>query len=74
MLEGIGPIYGYFPNRSKTYIVAKPELVETAKEIFQGRGISISTEGRRNLRGAISTTSFHNQFIEQKVGEWVEEI
>ena len=43
MLEGIGSNYGYFPNESKTYIVAKPELVETAKE---GTGIRISTEGR----------------------------
>ena len=74
MLEGIGPNYGYFPNGSKTFIVVKPELVETANEIFQGTGISISTEGRRYLGGAIGTTSFHNQLIDQKVREWVEEI
>ena len=74
MLEGIGPNYGYFPNGSKTFIVVKPELVETANEIFQGTGISISTEGRRYLEGAIGITSFHNQLIDQKVREWVEEI
>ena len=74
MLEGIGPNYGYFPNRSKTFIVVKPELVETANEIFQGTGISISTEERRYLGGAIGITSFRNQLIDQKVREWVEEI
>ena len=74
MLEGIGPNYGYFPNGSKTFIVVKPELVETANEIFQGTGISISTEGRRYLGGAIGITSFSNQRIDQKVREWVEEI
>ena len=42
LLEEIGPHYGYFPNGSKTYIVAKPEVAETAKEVFQGTGISIS--------------------------------
>ena len=74
MLEGIGPNYGYFPNGSRTFIVVKPELVETANEIFQGTGISISTEGRRYLGGAIVTTAFRNQLIDQKVREWVEEI
>ena len=74
MLEGICPNYGYFPNGSKTFIVVKPELVETANEIFQGTGISISTEGRRYLGGAIGITSFRNQLIDQKVREWVEEI
>ena len=67
VLEGIGPNYGYFPNGSKTFIVVKPELVETANEIFQGTGISISTEVRRYLGGAIGTTSFCNQLIDQKV-------
>ena len=56
LLEEIGPHYGYFPNGSKTYIVAKPEVAETAKEVFQGTGISISTEGRSYLGGAIGTT------------------
>ena len=74
MLEGIGSNYGYLPNGSKTFIVVEPELVETANEIFQGTGISISTEGRRYLGGAIGTTSFRNQLIDQKVREWVEEI
>ena len=74
MLEGIGPNYGNFPNGSKTFIVVKPELVETANEIFQGTGISISTEGRCYLGGAIGTTSFRNQLIDQKVRKWVEEI
>ena len=50
MLEGIGPNYGYFPNGSKTLIVVKPELV--SNEIFQGTGISISTEGRCYLGGS----------------------
>ena len=74
LLEEIGPHYGYFPNGSKTYIVAKPEVTETAKEVFQGTGISISTEGRSYLGGAIGTTSFQNQLIDRKVREWAEEI
>ena len=74
LLEEIGPHYGYFPNGSKTYIVAKPEVAETAKEVFQGTGISISTEGRSYLGGAIGTASFQNQLIDRKVREWAEEI
>ncbi len=71
-LEAIGPQYGYFPNGSKTLIVCKPEAVGIAGTMFQGTDISISTEGKQYLGGAIGTTSFQKQLIDKKVTEWVE--
>ena len=54
----IGPLYGYFPNGSKTHVLAKSHHAEAAKEIFEGTGIVISTEGERYLGGAVGTSSF----------------
>ena len=44
-----GPAYGYHPNPTKTSLVVKEENVETAKEVFQGTGISITGDGKRHL-------------------------
>ena len=73
-LEEIGPLYGYFPKSSKTGILVKQEVAETAKEVFQGTGVKISTEGSRYLGGAIGTTPFLIDFVEKKVEEWTEEV
>ena len=44
LLKEIGPHYGYYLNSSKTYIFAKQDVADTAREIFQGTGINISTQ------------------------------
>ena len=74
LLEEIGPLYGYFPNGSKTHVLTKPHHAETAKEIFKGTGITISIEGERYLGGAIGTASFLHQYVKKKVEGWVNEI
>ena len=74
LLEEIGPLYGYFPNSSKTHIITKPKHAESAREVFQGTGITITAEGRRYLGGALGSTSFLQQFISKRVQEWVEEV
>ena len=70
-LVEIGPQYGYFPNGSKTHVIAKPHHAETAKEIFNNTGIVISTEGECYLGGAVGTSSFVRQYIGRKVECWV---
>ena len=51
--QEIGPLYGYFPNGSKTHLLVKPDAIERARVLFKGKGINISTEGKRYLGGAI---------------------
>ena len=51
-LEEIGPYYGYFPKGSKTRVLVKQEVAETATEAFHDTDIQISTEGGRYLGGA----------------------
>ena len=63
----IGPQDGYFPNGSKTHVQAKLHHAEAAKEIFEGTGIVISTEGEHYLGGAIGTSSFIRQYVKRKL-------
>ena len=51
----LAPLYGYFPNSSKTHVLAKSQHTEAAKEIFKDTGITVSTEGERYLGGAMGT-------------------
>ena len=53
-----GSAYGYYPNPTKTCLVAKKENIEMAKKVFQGTGISVTEEGKRHLGAAIGTPAF----------------
>ena len=52
----IGPKYGYFPKASKTHLVVKnQEMHAIATELFDGSGIKITCEGKRQMGAAIGT-------------------
>ena len=73
-LQAQGEIYGYHPNASKTHLVIKPEHAEKARELFAGRGINITTEGKRLLGAAVGSRSFTEEYITAKVLKWSDEI
>ena len=70
----VGPKYGYFPNSSKSHLVVKPEFEESAKSIFDGTNIHITTGGTRHLGAAIRSKEFKEEFVADKVKSWIEEI
>ena len=41
-----GPLFGYFPNPTKTWIVVKQEHQQEASRVFVECGINITTKGR----------------------------
>ena len=47
-ISTIGPLFGYHPNAAKTCLVVRNEQEEAAKEIFDGTGINITTEGKKH--------------------------
>ena len=48
-----GPLLGYYPKASKSWLVVKPELLEEAKVIFAGTDINITSHGHKHLGGFI---------------------
>ena len=51
LLNKIGPLYGYFPNGSKTHILVKPQYINKAKEMLKDTSITIPEERKRYLGG-----------------------
>ena len=68
------PLYGYFPNSSKTYLVVKEDHLDTAKDVFQDSNIQITTTGRPLLGAAIGSEEFVVSFIKEKVAVWLSEL
>ena len=63
-----GPLYGYFPNGTKTWLIVKVGCEAEAVQLFQSSDVQITTDGRRHL-GAhqvtllLSTSMLKNKLI-----------
>ena len=57
----VTPWYGYFPNGT-AWLVVKEDAVDTAREMFNGSNIHITTEGHHYL-GSVGSEAFEQQFL-----------
>ena len=69
-----GPLYGYYPNAVKTFLVVKSDLYDEAAEVFRDTNVKITCVGHRYLGGALGTPTFVIEAMKEKVSEWVTEI
>ena len=69
-----GPIIGYFPKLSKSWLIVKPELLDDATVLFQKTGINITSDGKKHLGAAIGSDEYKNEFVNEKIAEWTSEI
>ena len=73
-LNEVGPLYGYFPNAPKTWLILKsPDNLERARELF-GPDVKITTDGKRHIGAALGTDEFKHGFIRNKVDNWLKDI
>ena len=71
----MGPRYGYFPKASKTHIIAKSdELKERARELFDGEGLQITSDGERHIGAVLGSESYRDSFVSEKVQKWVQDV
>ena len=73
-LMGSGPPLGYFPSPKKCWLIVKPEKEQAAKEIFSETAINITTEGRKHLGAALGSRDFLEEYVGEKVEEWVAQV
>ena len=73
-IVSVGPSYGYFANPKKTWLIVKPDHLQSAQEMFRDTGVSITSEGRRHLGAAIGRRSFVEDYMNEKVNNWVGEV
>lgn len=74
ILTEYGPLLGYHPEPSKTYLVVKPHLIDDARLMFEGTGIKITDGGKRDLGAAIGSADFVAEFLHEKVLKWSEQV
>ena len=67
-----GPLFGYYPKPSKTWVICKPEYEEKAKAIFPD--LNITSVGQRYLGSFIGTEQGKEDFIDRKVEEWCKDL
>ena len=65
----IGPMNGYHPKASKSWIIVKKEHLERATEIFRDTNIQITTDGRKYLGGTIGKEEFKSTYIKSCFNE-----
>ena len=69
-----GSPLGYFPNPPKWWLIVKPEKEQATKEIFTETAINITTEGRKYLGAALGSRDFLEEYVGEKVEEWVAQV
>ena len=67
-----GPLFGYYPEATKTWLVVKPAYEEHARELFPG--IKITTAGRRFLGSFIGTPEATEDFVSTQITDWEKDI
>ncbi len=68
-----GPLFGYFPEPSKCFLVVKEIFVCVAEKVFEGSGVNVVCS-HRLLGGVIGSDSGKNQFVSEQVKQWASEL
>ena len=74
LLEEYGPAYGYYPNATKTWLLAKAESLLAAQRAFEGTGVNITTSGVRHLGAPLGDCDFTKSYVASKVDCWKAEL
>jgi len=63
----MGPLFGYFPEETKCWIIVKPQYLSEAKRTFADTKIQLTMKGKRHLGAIIGSTSYHAEYVSEKV-------
>ena len=67
-----GVKFGYFVKPTKSWIILKDHTkLDECKNLCESSPISITVEGKRHLGAALGSSSFKNEYIDEKVSKWV---
>ena len=70
LINKYGPLLGYFPKASKSWLTVKTEHLNSAEEMFQGTGINITDHGRKHLGAVIGSIMYKEEYVREIVEEW----
>ena len=68
-LTMLGPLFGYFPEPSKSHLIVSESNLENARLLFSDTGVNVVMDGRF-LGGVIGNKEARDSFISGKVEKW----
>ena len=69
-----GPVFGYFPNPSKTWLVTKEGSHTTGTSTFADTRVNVTSDGRPYLGAAVGSKEFVEIYVESKVKSWLSSV
>ena len=69
-----GPLFGYYAEPSKSWLIVKESKFDEAQACFEGTGVNITVLGKKHLGAAIGSPSYKSDFVSKLVEKWVVEI
>ena len=73
-LNSLSPVFGYFPNPKKCWIISKPDKEASVKEVFKDTAVNVTVEGKKHLGAVIDSREYLEEYVSEKVTNWVSEI
>ena len=75
LIQKEGIKYGYFVKPAKSWLILKDSSkFEECEDLFRSSPINITIQGKRHLGAAIGSSNFKNDYINEKVQTWVDNI
>ena len=73
-IETFGPLLGYYPKASKSWLVVKPEVLAEAEAMFNGTGVNIMTQENEYLVGFFGNFEGKSSYCVELVQEWIQQL
>lgn len=74
LLSKEGIKYGYHVNGSKSWLILKTQELSSEAEHVFGDEVNITAEGKRHLGAVIGTKTYKDEYCNEKVNQWREEL
>ena len=71
LLQQVGPLYGYFPKPSKSYLVVKEKYLENAVETLRESEVKIAAEGKNHLGAATGREDFKASYVKSLANDCI---
>ena len=55
-------------------MIIKPEREQAAREVFRDTAINVTIEGHKHLGAALGSRSFLEEYVDEKVDKWFNEV
>ena len=70
----LGPIFGYYPEASKSWLNVKEKAKQHTFTVFKDTAIKITAEGQRHLGAVTGSSKYKREYVQNKIDELINEI